>query len=276
MTSHGVRIGSASPECSLFELMAGTGGRPRLLVFVHGWSLAWEDDHEVGTIRARLRELDAELVVLSDGGVWAFGAGEESARYSARLTAEIAAAAQLYGVGRSGEAVFVIDGRGVVRFAHTPDRPLAASIVEALEAAAEALRARERHSKLERVLFTRREWQLTALVVGCALAFLGGCTTMAPLLPVAKRALVRAAELGRDARLAVVDAMVARLDSRRRLARGSVAPPAIGSRAATTPCAPRGALAAPAAAGTRVAGRFAGRWLPLVPSKRPRSPSGDS
>ena len=34
-----------------------------------GWSLAWEDDHEVGTIRARLRELDAELIAAAREGL---------------------------------------------------------------------------------------------------------------------------------------------------------------------------------------------------------------
>jgi len=49
------------------------------------------------------------------------------------------------------------------------------ALADALAIASEALHARATHGAKERVLFTRREWTATCLVVGCATAFLSGC-----------------------------------------------------------------------------------------------------
>src|SRR5882757_852798 len=106
-------------------------GQPRVLAFAHAWSLADEDPAAIRALRAQLRGLGAELLVVSPRGAWSvrpddpieplahtLGAGEP-------LAADVAAAAARYGVAPDHDAVFVIDGRGILRFAHRPAAPAA-------------------------------------------------------------------------------------------------------------------------------------------------------
>jgi hypothetical protein len=206
MTSQ-LSVGSNLPDLPLAELTETTHGRPRVVAFVRGWRLGDEDAQHVHAVRLRVNELDAELVVWSPGGVWSFRPEDETARYSERLIGEVATTAMLFGVEGEGDAVFVLDGRSVVRFAYRAEGGLTATIAVALDAAAEALATRERHDKLARVLFTRREWAVAALVVGCTLSFRGEAT--------AKE---------RGARGEVLGTAFARIENRR-LARGSGAIP---------------------------------------------------
>jgi xanthine dehydrogenase YagT iron-sulfur-binding subunit len=134
----------------------------------------------VRAIRAQLRGLGAELIVLSRAGVWWVRADDPVEQIADRdaIAAGVASAAALFGVAEREDAVFVIDGRGIVRFVHRPaqrTRPLCSALAEALSIAAQALHTRDRHGAKQRVLFTRREWSVTCLVVGCATAFLGAC-----------------------------------------------------------------------------------------------------
>jgi hypothetical protein len=205
MTSQLAAVGSTAPAFPLCELTAITDGRPRVIAFLHGWSLGDESVQRVHAIRARVTELEAEVIVLSGSGVWSFRPEDETARDSEQLVGEVAAAAMLFGVRPAGDAVFVLDGRGIIRFAFRCDEPTTARLAEALDAAAETLAARESHGKLARVLFTRREWAMAALVVGCSLTFCGDVLTDKPR---------------RDARREVIDRARERVD-RRRLARGS-------------------------------------------------------
>ena len=136
--------------------------RPRLLAFVRAWSI---DDADVGQLRRRLAQLDSELVILCDEGAWSF----DRDRQPLRCELAVDTARELYEV--TTDAVFVIDHRGFMRFAHRPDRPLTASLHEALDAAAEALEWRGHQTKLDLIRWTPREWALKCLVVGCSLAF---------------------------------------------------------------------------------------------------------
>jgi hypothetical protein len=140
--------------------------RPRLLAFVRAWAMERED---LARIRERLAELDSELVIVSDDGAWSF-VRNRAPTFCDRLADDAVTAAAAYGV--TADAVFVIDHRDVVRFAHRPARPLSATLTEAIDAAAQALEWRSHQTKLERVRWTSREWALKCLVVGCSLTYL--------------------------------------------------------------------------------------------------------
>jgi xanthine dehydrogenase YagT iron-sulfur-binding subunit len=156
-------------------------GEPRVLAFARGWTPAGEPPELIAAIRAQLRGLGAELLVLSDGGVWSMRADdpvEQLAAPGAQFAADVATAAMLYGVRDGAGAVFVIDGRGVVRFAHRPEQPprsVCQALADALAIAVAALHDRAMHEPRQRVLCTRREWAVTCLVIGCAATFLRGC-----------------------------------------------------------------------------------------------------
>lgn len=147
-----------------------TRHRPRLLAFVRAWTI--DDGAEVAHLRKRLTELDAELVIVNDDGVYSLSRDCEPLR----CAVDANAAREVYSV--TADAVFVIDHRGHIRFTHAPDRPLSATLVEALDAASEALAWREHQTKLERIQWTPREWSLKCLVVGCSLTFLAGPPTI--------------------------------------------------------------------------------------------------
>jgi xanthine dehydrogenase YagT iron-sulfur-binding subunit len=169
-----------APEVTLPGTPSRTArGEPRVLAFAPAWSIERERPEVLQVIRAQLRGLGAELLVLSQGRAWSVRADDPLERLGPDpIAAEIAATAARYGVAAGGEAVFVIDNRGVVRFTHRPAQPLqpvGARLADALAIAGEALRARGAHGNKERVLFTRREWSVTCLVVGFATAYLSGC-----------------------------------------------------------------------------------------------------
>jgi hypothetical protein len=137
--------------------------RPRVLAFVRAWSI---DDVDVARIRRRLAKLDSELVVVCDEGAWSF----DRDRQPLRCMVDVDTARELYEV--TDDAVFVIDHRGFVRFAHRPTGSLGPTLLEALDASTEALGWRGHQTKLELVRWTAREWALKCLVVGCSLTFL--------------------------------------------------------------------------------------------------------
>jgi xanthine dehydrogenase YagT iron-sulfur-binding subunit len=159
-----------------------TRGEPRVLAFLHD-GLGHERPAELGAIRAELRGLGAELVVVSPARVWRVRADdppEPLATTGDALATKLAAAAACCGVRPGDDAVFVIDGRGVVRFTHRIHRrgsAVWARLSEALAIAGRGVHARDAR---QRVLFTRREWAMTCLVVGCATAFLTGCKQQRP------------------------------------------------------------------------------------------------
>ncbi|MDQ3337717.1 MAG: hypothetical protein M4D80_21355 [Myxococcota bacterium] len=132
-----------------------------MLAFVRTWAI---DDVDVARMRRRLATLDSELVVVCDEGAWSF----DRDRQPLRCEVDVETARELYDV--TDDAVFVID-RSFVRFAHRPEGALGATLLEALDAATEALGWRGHQTKLELVRWTAREWALKCLVVGCSLTF---------------------------------------------------------------------------------------------------------
>jgi xanthine dehydrogenase YagT iron-sulfur-binding subunit len=176
--SAGPSVGAQAPEIALAGVSAFAHGEPRVLAFVQR---AVFEPHTAATpevvaaLRAQLRGLGAELVVLSPAGGCRVSADDAIEPLGAE---DVAAAAAAYGVASGDDAVFVIDGRGVVRFMHRPAlaaRPMWVALTEALSIAGQAVHARAGHGVKERLLFTRREWSVTCLVVGCATAFLAAC-----------------------------------------------------------------------------------------------------
>jgi len=114
------------------------------------------------------------MIVVSDAGVWSFRPDDDAELFapaSPRLGDETAAAAARYRVAPGHDAVFVIDPGGIVRFAHHADGALAPTLAGALAEAGRELVAAPR----ARRGITRREWAVTSLVAGFAIAFVPGC-----------------------------------------------------------------------------------------------------
>jgi xanthine dehydrogenase YagT iron-sulfur-binding subunit len=179
-----VRVGASAPDFAL-EGCAVRTPEPRVLAFVRAWSLERARRDELDAIRAQLRGLGARLIVLSDVGVWSFSPDDEVERFGEftdRLAGDVATAAMLYGVRDGRDAVFVIDHHGLVRFAYRAKSPLAASLVDALEAAGQAA------AGPPPLTFNRREWVVTCLASGCALALIHGCSGSAESVAVAEPA----------------------------------------------------------------------------------------
>ena len=175
----GPKVGLRAPDLAMagVERCAGRG-EPRVLAFLRG-GLDREPGEALRAIRAELRGLGAELMVVSPDGIWLMSADdpvEQLTTAGEALAAEVAAAALRYGVSDGDDAVFVIDGRGVVRFGHRlAPRPAEVwtQLASALAIAGRAVHGRDRGELRQRVLFTRREWTVTCLVAGCTAAFLG-------------------------------------------------------------------------------------------------------
>jgi xanthine dehydrogenase YagT iron-sulfur-binding subunit len=168
-------IGSDAPEFVVHSprgaLAPVSTGEPRVLAFVRAWRAEHLGREDLHAIRATLRGLGAELVVLAEDGVWSFRPDDDPdqlADYSDRLAGDVATAALLYGVRGARDAVFVIDADGTIRFAHR-ELDIGPRLASALEAAAEAVLAPPPP------LFTRREWVSSCLVAGFAFTFLRAC-----------------------------------------------------------------------------------------------------
>jgi hypothetical protein len=146
-----VEVGSVAPEMAL-----PLHHRPRVLAFVERWESALER-----RVLARVRDLEAEVVIVHGDGAWSFE--HERLPMFAGEASELRAQFRV-----QGDALFVVDHRGVVRFAHHGGVEM---LAEAMAAAIEALDERRHHSLLERVQFTAREWATQCLVVGFALTF---------------------------------------------------------------------------------------------------------
>jgi xanthine dehydrogenase YagT iron-sulfur-binding subunit len=197
MHSQPVGVGAAAPDFALRGsshqslCLAALRGRPVVVAFADGFRPAGESADEVFAIRAQLRGLGAMLVVLSDTGAWSFRPDDDVERFaesSAELDADIAEAARRYGLppraGAASPAIFVVDGDGVVRFAHagsTRRAEVLTTLASALDAAGRALTARPTTP----LTLTRRELVMSSLVAGFVLAFVDGCSAPpAPAPPV--------------------------------------------------------------------------------------------
>ena len=156
-----VEVATSAPEPALREdddpEPSHHRHHPRLLAFVRAWSLDGEAAADLALVRERLAALDAELVIVCEAGAWSFS-GDRDPEFCDRFAGDVATVAATYGV--RGDAVFVIDHRGVVRFVHQPDQPLSATLAEALDAAGHALDWRHNMTRLERVQWSARELAL--------------------------------------------------------------------------------------------------------------------
>jgi len=116
--------GAAAPEAVVHTFPSPT----RVLAFVRRWSVEAEGPVALRAIRNRLRRLGAELIILSDTGVWSLRADDELQRSDRAM----ASAAILHGMRTRGDVIIVIDGAGIVRFAHHGTDSLATSLARAL------------------------------------------------------------------------------------------------------------------------------------------------
>ncbi len=184
------RVGSLAPPLHMRSARSGQApltiasldGQPAVLAFLDDWSPIDARPEELDAVRAELRGLGAVLIVLSGAGLFLFRPDDEMERFAraseldAGDTADVHAAFGLQrcaGGGLPTPGLFVIDGRGVLRFAHVwrdgADVSLAA-VPGALGAAGRAVVSAKRS-----VLVTRRELVVTSLVAGFALMFLDAC-----------------------------------------------------------------------------------------------------
>lgn len=107
--------------------LASLDKQPVVLVFLTDWSPASALPDDLAAVRAELRGLGAVLVVLSDVGLFLFRPDDEVERFARAADLDLGdvhAAHAAFGLKRcaSGSlttpALFVIDGNGVLRFAH--------------------------------------------------------------------------------------------------------------------------------------------------------------
>jgi xanthine dehydrogenase YagT iron-sulfur-binding subunit len=124
---------------------------------------------ELASIRAHLRGLGAALGVVTLHGIW-LCSPDDALELAAPLTGEQhASICRHYG---SDDAVLVIDGAGIVRYRAEST----AALDEALAAAEHAMH------RPPPIIFDRREWIVTSLCTGFALALLG-CKAKEPPPP---------------------------------------------------------------------------------------------
>jgi len=170
-----IAIGAVAPsfvlhgdaQCALSSSEAR--GRPWVLAFVRRWT----PDADARAIRAQLRGLGAILFIVSDAGAWSFRPDDDielSAGPSRRLRREIRELAARCGIAAGDDGVVVVDGDGVVRFAHAAPSELTATLAEALDAA-----GRELLGLPPRPGITRRDWAVMSLVSGFGLVMFAGC-----------------------------------------------------------------------------------------------------
>ena len=139
-------------------------GSPRLLAFVRTWA---PQADELRAIRTMLAALRVELIVLADAGVWSFAPDDvldELPTCSDRMPGDLETTALLYGV-RGGDAIFVIDEAGVIRFIHRPTASLGSTLQQALATALDAAHAAPEPCD-------DAEWLTSCLVAGFAFTLL--------------------------------------------------------------------------------------------------------
>ena len=180
------RVGTAAPPLRIRTpretlTIESLDGQPAVLAFLDQGSPLDAAPEELAAVRRELRGLGAVLVVLSAAGLFLFrpdDAMERFARADELDADDIARVHAAFGLrrcagGLATPGLFVVDGKGVLRFAHVwregGDVSLAA-VTEALGAAGRAVVTAKRS-----VLVTRRELVVNSLVAGFALMFLDGC-----------------------------------------------------------------------------------------------------
>ena len=178
-----ITVGTMAPSFVLHDdarrplSSSETRGRPWVLAFARRWT----PGGDAGAIRAQLRGLGAILFVVSDAGVWSFRPDDDielSAAASTRLRRELDELGARCGVASGDDAVFVVDGDGIVRFAHAPSAELTTTLASALDAA-----GRQLLGLPPRPGITRRDWAVMSLVAGFGLVLLAACRERGPERP---------------------------------------------------------------------------------------------
>lgn len=188
-------VGDPAPSLSAigFEKLiarAGTqeGDVPTVLgLFAEGEAL-FADELEREAIRGELRALGAMLIAVSPGSLWCFRPDDEAQVLAWAPQIDAAATRLLfvrYGIDvapRSGaglRGLFVVDGKGIVRFVHRLGAGDRITLGTAVAAAGRAkLVATE--GPATRGGASRREFLLTSLLAGFAVAVADGCTRLEP------------------------------------------------------------------------------------------------
>jgi xanthine dehydrogenase YagT iron-sulfur-binding subunit len=172
-----VKVGDPIP----FVELAGLGAAPWAAQVGTPWVVAivpaWRPRAgiELANVRAHLRGLGAALAVIAIDGVW-LCAPDDALELATALTAtDHARISRRYGVTPGNDAVLVVDGAGIVRY--RAETGLALALDAALAAAERAM-----HTSSPMV-FDRREWIVTSLCTGFALALLGCSNKEAPPPP---------------------------------------------------------------------------------------------
>jgi xanthine dehydrogenase YagT iron-sulfur-binding subunit len=133
----------------------------KVLAFVRDWHPEAVSSEELATMRAELRGLGAELEIQSDAGAWWFGPDDQFERRDI-----IVHDFEIDG----DDAIFVLDATGRVRFSHICEGALPTTLGAALTTAGQALLSLPASPPL---MFNRREWALTSLCTGFAIALFG-------------------------------------------------------------------------------------------------------
>ena len=148
---------------------------------------AFASDREQEASRGALRALGAVLVAMSPRWVWVFRPDEELQvldRVPRSAEGEPPALFDAFGVEPDGgsrpglRGLFVIDGKGTVRFAHRPGRGEQITLGTAVQAASRAMLTPASFGP--RSGSSRREFLLASLVAGFAMAVAEGCIPATP------------------------------------------------------------------------------------------------
>ena len=187
------REGAASPDFALRSAkgevltLSDMQGQPSVLAFVETWAIGEEHEAEIDHIRAELRGLGAVLLVVSKSGVFWFRPDDEVERFQGAddvLHDDVRRAARRYGVldenGAVVPSLFLLDAAHVVRFARAVgggDGELVATLAGALSVAGKAMveTALENRTPVQAGVLSRREWLVSSLAFGFAIALLEAC-----------------------------------------------------------------------------------------------------
>ncbi len=164
-----VNVGDPIPIIELSKLGAAPWatqvGTPWVLAVVPGW--APRPGTELAAIRAHLRGLGAALALVTRDGVWLCAPDDAFELATPLCGSELAMIAKRHGIEPGRDALFVIDGAGIVRYRADTEITFARALDDALAAAERAMHA------VPPMVFDRREWIVTSLCTGFALMLLG-------------------------------------------------------------------------------------------------------
>ena len=190
-----VELGDTAPLLSAmgFEELTERAGRlegdvPTVLALFADGDALFASDLEREAIRGELRALGAMLIAVSPGSLWCFRPDDEAQVLAEGPQIDFAATHQLfvrYGVdvapksGPSLRGLFVVDGKGMVRFGHRVGADERVTLLTAVAAAGRAVLGVPARA-VARGGASRREFLLTSLLAGFAVAVADGCARLDP------------------------------------------------------------------------------------------------